>query len=199
MHLRIKSPLSLLLVVWGICAFAPGVVAQCVKCDDCVLSIPCPRQGGCGDGSGVVVSDAKFAKGAVRCQGADTKGYEVDAATIRAVAQRHPRFARMLASLNSVGGVKSWARVSSFPAPLEASEVENWLKPPAETREFFQAYQKRRVPGAKLIVYEFTTEQVDGSHAVIRGEVVSGFAGDPAGKTLLMEVVDGKVANWKVY
>jgi len=167
----------------------------------CVVSIPCPRKGGCGEGGvdGDII-DAKFAKRSVRRQegGGRHKAYRLNPGIIREIAQRHPRFARMLASLNRAGGIKEWSSVTSFPAPLEASEVENWLKPPAETRDFFKAYQTRRVPGAQLIVYEFTVEEVDALHAVIRGKIVSGFPDDPPGTALVIEVVKGKAVNWRV-
>lgn len=225
MKLTMKSLMFLLVAFWVTIALAPSVTAQCVacktsarcftckpaanggcecspvQCEDCVISIPCPRSGGCVDGSGGVIGDAKFVKTTARCQEAEAqpKGYQVNAEVIRSIAQQHPRFARMLASLNKVGGIKSWSRVTSFPARLEASEVENWLKPPAETQNFFKEYQTRRVPGAKLLVYEFTVENVDPSYAVIRGEVVSGFPDDPPGATLVIEVVKGKAVNWRVY
>lgn len=225
MKLTMK-PLTLLLVAfWVTVNLASSVTAQCVacktsgacftckpaanggcecapvQCDDCVVSIPCPRKGGCGDGGGdVVIIDAKSARSDVRRQevGSRQKAYKVNAGIIREIAQRHPRFARMLAGLNKAGGIKTWSRVTSFPAPLEASEVENWLKPPEETRDFFKAYQARRVPGAELVVYEFTVEEVDASHAVIRGEIMSGFPDDPPGTMLVIEVVKGRAVNWRV-
>lgn len=127
---------------------------------------------------------------------AQTSGVKVDEATIREIGQRHPRFATMLASLNKAGGLKSWASVSSFPARLDASEVENWLKPPAETKAFFREYKKRRVPGAKPIVYEFTLSKLAETHAVISVKVVNGFPGDPPTDGLEIELVNGHVLRW---
>ena len=53
--------------------------------------------------------------------------------------------------------------------------------------------------GAPQVVYEFTVEEIDASRAVIRGQIVSGFADDPPGTTLEIEVVNGKAANWRIY
>lgn len=125
-----------------------------------------------------------------------TAGVKVDEATIREIGQRHPRFATMLASLNKTGGLKSWARVSSFPARLDASEVENWLKPPTETKVFFREYNKRHVSGAKLIVYEFTLSKHAETHAVIGVKVINGFPGDPPADGLEIELLGGHVIRW---
>lgn len=128
----------------------------------------------------------------------ELSGVKVDESVIMEIAQLHPRFATMLASLNKVGGAQSWSRVSSFPARLEASEVENWLKPPAETKAFFREYRKRRVKDAKLLVYEFTLSKLDDTRAVIRGTVVEGFADDPAATELEIELVNNRVARWNL-
>jgi hypothetical protein len=105
----------------------------------------------------------------------------------------------MLVSLNKTGGLKGWAQVSSMPARLYTSEVENWLRPRAEAREFFQEYRKRGVTGASPVEYEFTVEGDSKTRAVVHGKVLSGFPDDPAGTQLRLELENGKVIRWEVY
>jgi hypothetical protein len=127
------------------------------------------------------------------------EGLSFDAAVIRQVAETHPRFAIMLVSLNKTGGLKRWARVYSMPARLYSSEVENWLKPRSEAKEFFQEYQKRHVAGAAPIEYEFTLEGDSKTRAMVYGKVVTGFPEDPAGMRLKLEIDNKKVVRWEVY
>jgi hypothetical protein len=157
-----------------------GCECSPVMCEDCVVSIPCPGPHPCDRTPALT-------------------GLGFDVKLIREVAQRHPRFAIMLASLNKTGGLKGWARVSSMPARLDSSEVENWLKPRAEAKEFFQEYQKRRVPGADPVEYEFTLEGDSKTRGVVRGKVLTGFPDDPAGTQLRIEIENEKVARWEVY
>lgn len=196
--------LAVIFTLLFLLTLTPGVSAQCVKCkssagcfvcapsanggcecspvmcEDCVLSFPCPGPRPCDRTPAIT-------------------GLSFDATLIREVAQRHPRFAIMLASLNKTGGLKGWARVSSMPARLDSSEVENWLKPSAETKEFFQEYHKRHVPDAGPVEYEFTLEGDSKTRAVVHGKVLSGFPDDPAGTQMRVEIENGKVVRWEVY
>ena len=105
----------------------------------------------------------------------------------------------MLATMNKVGGIKDWMQVHQVAAPIYTSDVENWLKPDNEVRDFFRQYRKRQVPDAEAPVYEFTLQVIGGEHAVLQGKVIKGFDGDPAGTNLEIEFAGGKVVNWKLY
>jgi hypothetical protein len=128
----------------------------------------------------------------------EASGVIIDETVILEIGQVHPRFATALASLNTVGGLKDWAQISSYPAHLESSEVVNWLKPTAESKRFFLEYRKRRVAGAKLIIVEFTLDKADG-RTVVRGKINNGFPDDLLTTQLEIELNKGKVVRWNVF
>lgn len=186
-------------------ALASNIVAQCVQCKptgqtfvrtgapkggcDCITigGSSCALDGACGTG--------QSCEGRAHIQ----SGIKFNKATILEIAQTHPRFAAALATLNRIGGLKTWAQVSMMPARLEASEVINWLNPSTETESFFRTYQGRYVTGAKIIVIEFTLSKVDNMRAVIHGNITGSFPDDPPATQLEIELVSGRVVSWRAY
>lgn len=201
------STVTLILALFALCALAPDAAAQCVQCkvsggcftcapaatggcecspvqcQDCVVTNPCRKASDCG-GSVEPPVDANFV---------------VPEPTIVEIAQLHPRFALALIRLNRAGGVKTWARYSSFPSRLETADVAHWLKPRPDTEAFFKEYNTaRRAAGADIIVYEVTASKVDSSRATLHLKVVKGFAQDPAATDLYIDFTDGKASGWRL-
>jgi len=172
-----------------VCAPSTNGGCQCATVgsgqQDCVISIPCSSSVRCEQGASVASQQRA--------------GLKIDNSIIREIGQTHPRFAAMLATMNKVGGIKDWMQVHQVAAPIYTSDVENWLKPDNEVRDFFRQYRKRQVPDAEAPVYEFTLQITEGERAVLQGKVIKGFDGDPAGSNLEIEFAGGKVVNWKLY
>ena len=193
--------------------FAPVALAQCVQCkpsgnclvcgpsttggctcviagcDTCIIDSPCVRGKGCIEDSSPTVNGS-------------TSKIKIDDATILEIGKANPRFAVALALLNRAGGIKDWAKFYSYPAKVESSEVIHWLKlnlpqTPADTKAFFRTY-KRRVASKKSLTIEFTVNNVDDSHAVIRANITGPYSEDPPTTQLEIEVVNGKAADWRV-
>jgi hypothetical protein len=196
-------------------AFAPTVAAQCVQCVDSGGAFSCgpSKNGGClcapvgaDRGDCVLTTPCRAADGkqpATDCGGGGSTrstGIRIEPDIIRSIGEVHPRFATMLASINKTGGLKKWMQVYQLAAPLNSSDVENWLKPEddKEVLTFFKKYKKRYVRDAAPVVYEFTVEAIDETHSIIHGKVVSAFAGEPVDSVLTIELNDGKVMHWEV-
>ncbi|HYP53385.1 MAG TPA: hypothetical protein VEQ42_07585 [Pyrinomonadaceae bacterium] len=166
---------------------APGTTGGCkcgtVQCQDCVVTQPCRKASDC-DGGFEPPEEANLVVGEP---------------TIVEIAQLHPRFAVALLRLNRAGGVRNWAKYSSFPARLETADVTHWLKPRPETEAFFKEYSTaRRVAGAPIVVYEATVTKVDASRATLHLKVVQGFSQDPAATDLFVDFTDGKATGWRM-
>ena len=207
MRSSLISSLTLLSVLLTFSVLAPDAAAQCVQCkvsggcftcapattggcecspvqcQDCVVTNPCRKSADCGGGF-EPPEDASF---------------HVSETAILEIAQAHPRFALALIRLNKLGGLKTWAQYSTFPARLESSDVANWLKPQSEAAAFFKEYNTtRRVAGADIIVYEVKVDKTDAAHATLHLTVLKGFSQDPAATDLYVDFTDGKVTGWRL-
>lgn len=164
------------------CRAAPsgGCTCSFVTCASCQIDEPCAAGHSC------LLNRPQSA------------GIKVDEATILQIAQIHPRFAAALAVVNKAGGLRNWSKIYFLPARLEASEVANWLKPPAAVEGFFSAYKERVVPKAKSIAVEFNLTHVNATQSTIRGNIVQRFSDDPPETQLEIMLNDGQVTSWQV-
>jgi hypothetical protein len=169
-----------------ICSASSSGGCDCLPagCKDCITSTPCAGPGICSPG-----------QRAARIN--------VDETTILEIAQDHPRFAVALAMIRRVGGIQDWAEFKSFPADLDATQVHHWLKVsqpnlPEETATFFKEYQKRTTRSEPMNI-EFNVTRVNDKSFIIRGNIVNPYTGDPPATQIEIEIVNDKVAKWKVY
>lgn len=169
-----------------ICSASSSGGCDCIPvgCNDCITSTPC-------SGPGICAPGGRAAK------------ININETTILEIAQVHPRFAVALAMMRRVGGIQDWAEFKSFPADLDASEVRHWLKVsqpklPEETATFFKEFQKRTTRAEPMSI-EFNVTRVDDKSFIIRGNIVDSYINDPPATQIEIEIVNDKVAKWKVY